>query len=853
MRRKAFLLLSCLLIVGSGFFSNASFANGFENVNTEFENGDSYYFIQFNGDEHEVILNENVTLTLAGWTDESKTFVNGQIDIHTEETNKVEDITFNVTDALSEIVISEDETFRYRIDVSDFYSVKEILPVELRERVALIAENENGTSVEQVEIIDEFDTVIINKGLSYYKTNENKEKVSITKEEYDSLNVVTENETENQSTIITANNTEGATPSVTYSTHVEDIGWQTAVTDGEMSGTEGQAKRLESIKISVNNVQDLGVRYTTHVQDQGWGDFVSNGAESGSTGKARRLEGIKIELTGTNAQLYDIYYRVHAEYYGWMNWVKNGELAGTTGEAKRLEAIEIMVLAKGSTPPITSSPSVTYKSHVQDYGWLESVSDGALSGTVGKGKQLEALQISLKNNPYSGGITYKTHVQDFGWLDNVSDGATSGTIGKGKQVEAIQVNLTGEMAQHYDVYYRVHAETFGWLSWAKNGGSAGTQGLASQLEAIEVVLIKKGGQAPGSTDKPFITKPSVVYSTHVETYGWMGQVADGVIAGTQGQAKRLEAIKISLQNAPYSGDIVYSTHVQSLGWLSNVSNGALSGSEGKGLRLEAIKIHLTGEIANYFDVYYRVHAEEYGWLGWAKNGMNAGSEGLAKRLEAVEIKLVPKGQAQPVDPKTAYKQPLIVFLDPGHGGYDPGSVAGGYHEADLNLTVAKKVQSILLSRGYRVYMSRYDDSYVDLLERSRMANALSPDIFISIHHNSSAGTTTTEGLESYYYQYKPEYQPKINFDMHNNPERIAKSVSLTNIIHNKILGYSGAKDRGVGSGSFSVVRESAMPSTLLELGFINNPTERQRLVTDSYQNKLAAAIADGIDMYFSIN
>jgi uncharacterized protein YjdB len=71
-------------------------------------------------------------------------------------------------------------------------------------------------------------------------------------------------------------------PSISYATHVQDIGWQTEVSDGKMSGTEGQAKRLESIRISVENVQNLGVRYSTHVQDYGWLDYVANGKESGT-------------------------------------------------------------------------------------------------------------------------------------------------------------------------------------------------------------------------------------------------------------------------------------------------------------------------------------------------------------------------------------------------------------------------------------------------------------------------------------------------------------------------------------------------------------------------------------------
>ena len=194
-----------------------------------------------------------------------------------------------------------------------------------------------------------------------------------------------------------------------------------------------------------------------------------------------------------------------------------------------------------------------------------------------------------------------------------------------------------------------------------------------------------------------------------------------------------------------------------------------------------------------------------------------------------------------------------VFLDPGHGGTDPGATAGGYREADLNLAVAKKVQSLLLDRGYIVYMSRNDNSTVALLDRSQMANDINPDIFVSIHHNATGtGETSANGIESYYYEYDPNYPSKINADMHNNPERISMSKTLTTLIQENLVEYTGANDRGTDGETFSVLRESAMPATLVELGFINNSTERQKLVTDSYQNTLAKAIADGIDEYFSI-
>ncbi|MCM3602179.1 S8 family serine peptidase [Robertmurraya korlensis] len=306
-----------------------------------------------------------------------------------------------------------------------------------------------------------------------------------------------------------------------------------------------------------------------------------------------------------------------------------------------------MIYYQSNLSPVTS-PSVSYSTHVQTYGWLDFVSNGELSGTIGQAKRMEAIKVSLpKDNPYSGSITYSTHVQGIGWLNNVSNGTISGTLGQGKRMEAIKIQLSGEIANYYDLYYRVHAQSFGWLGWAKNGQASGTEGLSKRLEAIEIVLVKKGGQAPGSTDRAFVTKPTINYTTHVQTYGWLEYVKDGALSGTVGQSKRLEAIKIHLQNAPYSGSITYSTHVQGIGWLNNVSNGTISGTLGQGKRMEAIKIQLTGELANYYDVYYRVHAQSFGWLGWAKNGQVSGSAGLSKRLEAIEILLVSKGGQAP--------------------------------------------------------------------------------------------------------------------------------------------------------------------------------------------------------------
>ena len=362
---------------------------------------------------------------------------------------------------------------------------------------------------------------------------------------------------------------EAPTPDVTirYTTHVQTYGWQGDennaskwFVNGKMAGTSGKAKRLEGIKIRVYGNDNLGIQYTTHCQSYGWLPWSANGEMNGTEGEAKRLEAIKIQLTGADKDKYDVYYRVHAQSYGWLGWAKNGAPAGTAGYAKRLEGIQIVVVKKGAPAPgvnfegvnaassvhqtvsylakngsspvvggqVTSNtnPSVAgeanvniaYRTHVQSFGWQGWKYNGVMSGTSGKAKRLEGINIKLTNKPYSGSIVYTTHVQSIGWQGNENnvntwfrDGQMAGTSGRAKRLEAIRIALTGEMAEHYDVYYRVHAQTYGWLAWAKNGEAAGTAGLSKRLEGIQIVLVPKGGAAP-------VNNYGGVVTTNKQTY-----------------------------------------------------------------------------------------------------------------------------------------------------------------------------------------------------------------------------------------------------------------------------------------------------------------------------------------------
>lgn len=158
------------------------------------------------------------------------------------------------------------------------------------------------------------------------------------------------------------------------------------------------------------------------------------------------------------------------------------------------------------------------------------------------------------------------------------------------------------------------------------------------------------GKVPDTAPSPSPPPSSssmLTYNSHVQTHGWMGYIPEGEISGTSGEAKRLEAIRIRLNNPDYEGSVEYCTHVQTYGWQEWKSDDAVSGTQGEAKRMEAIRIRLTGEMAENYDIYYRTHVQTYGWLDWAKNGEIAGSTDASKRMEALQIKLVKKAARRP--------------------------------------------------------------------------------------------------------------------------------------------------------------------------------------------------------------
>ena len=190
-----------------------------------------------------------------------------------------------------------------------------------------------------------------------------------------------------------------------------------------------------------------------------------------------------------------------------------------------------------------------------------------------------------------------------------------------------------------------------------------------------------------------------------------------------------------------------------------------------------------------------------------------------------------------------------IFLDPGYGGSDSGAVSGGVREKDLTLSVYNRLSSKLSSLGFTVLTSRNDDRYVDLVERADQANKANADMLLSIHFNAG-GRGVAHGIETYYYQSQSDRVPKINKENHNSVERLDKSRKLANKVQQNLLYQTGANDRGVKRASFTVLRETSIPSILVELGFIDNPEEHNKIKTNAYQERLANGIVDGIIAYY---
>jgi N-acetylmuramoyl-L-alanine amidase len=181
----------------------------------------------------------------------------------------------------------------------------------------------------------------------------------------------------------------------------------------------------------------------------------------------------------------------------------------------------------------------------------------------------------------------------------------------------------------------------------------------------------------------------------------------------------------------------------------------------------------------------------------------------------------------------SHNKPLVI-IDPGHGGQDPGTIGiDNLTEKHIVLPISLEVAEILREQGIEVKLTRDSDYFISLQGRTDYANKIKADLFVSIHANAiNLSRPDINGLETYYYQ---------------------SGRRLAEVIHWSILNSVNIRDRGIRRARFYVLRHSAMPAVLVEVGFVTGAEDAPRLRNSSHRSQMAEAIARGIIQYLKQN
>lgn len=199
-----------------------------------------------------------------------------------------------------------------------------------------------------------------------------------------------------------------------------------------------------------------------------------------------------------------------------------------------------------------------------------------------------------------------------------------------------------------------------------------------------------------------------------------------------------------------------------------------------------------------------------------------------ENMSATKIVLSVKNPATIVPSKHNLSGKFIV-IDPGHGGSDPGATRNNIQEKQLTIDISKKIAKKLEEQGAKVYMTRYDDTFVSLNDRVVVTNDKKPDLFVSVHINACENEEIN-GIETHYWK--------------------DDSLDFAKAVHKSVMSKIDANNRGVIKSRFYVIRHTTIPAILLELGFISNANERNELLSEERQEKSAEAVCEGIINYF---
>lgn len=194
-----------------------------------------------------------------------------------------------------------------------------------------------------------------------------------------------------------------------------------------------------------------------------------------------------------------------------------------------------------------------------------------------------------------------------------------------------------------------------------------------------------------------------------------------------------------------------------------------------------------------------------------------------------------------------------IVLDAGHGGKDPGHQAGALQEKRYTLLLAQQLRAKLQAAGYRVVLTRNRDTSLDLAERAARANREKADLFVSLHFNAAADRTV-RGVEVFCLTPNgaaSTHAPRAAVLTQSLPghRNGARSQRLAYEVQKALVGPGLLADRGVKHARFAVLRDLTMPGILVEAGFLSHPEEARRIADPKFRDRLAAAIAEGIERY----
>ncbi|WP_052356469.1 N-acetylmuramoyl-L-alanine amidase [Faecalimicrobium dakarense] len=182
--------------------------------------------------------------------------------------------------------------------------------------------------------------------------------------------------------------------------------------------------------------------------------------------------------------------------------------------------------------------------------------------------------------------------------------------------------------------------------------------------------------------------------------------------------------------------------------------------------------------------------------------------------------------------KESLEKKYTILVDPGHGGHDKGTQDGTrkIYEKDVALEIGKKVAAKLSKQSdVQVIISRTEDKFISLDDRVKMANVQNVDALVSIHLNAEGGGSSANGVETYY-----------RTGANDGSDKLANRIQET------IASYIAIKDRGTREDIYKVIKDARMPAVLVECGFLTNPKESKKLLSEKYQNQLADGISQGV-------